>query len=867
VSKNDELELLEELYTLQREQLRDEARDDILAFTRYTKEDYLVNWHHQILCDKLNKFANGEIKRMMVFMPPQHGKLIDNQTLTPTPKGLKKHGDLKTGDYVFHPSGKPIKVISESCEDFTSIEMEFSNGEKIKCHPNHEWTVIKNRQKTITVEAKYFLNNKIWNGDKGVRGSRAVYQLPFSECLELDKKELLINPYCLGAWLGDGHKDKPSINSAKNENEIIDYFDSVYSRSSICVHAITSVKTCYYYRTHFWDGLKSENLIHNKHIPEHYIFSSKKQRLELLAGLIDTDGSLHKSTGQYRFININKRLIDDVCLLLSTLGYTYSLTSTEPRKEPNSSGIQDRHVCYQIGFTPHDTIPCKIPRKQSNKTPKKRKVAIAGIRKLTLQEQGKGKCIQVDSSDGLYLVGKKMIPTHNSELTSRRLPAYMLGQNPNLRIALCAYNATFASKFNRQVQRIMTDPAYNEIFPETRLNAKNVATDSKGAYLRNSEQFEVVGKNGSFISVGVGGGITGNPVDIALIDDPIKGAEEAGSQTYREKVWEWYTTELETRLNNNSQILITLTRWNVADIAGRILEASENEHARNWEVVVFPRIKVDNSNPDDPRKIGEVLWPEVHSMESAMEAKQRNPVKFEALQQQDPKVMEAGAEFYKSFDIERHTGAVQYDPAQPLHISLDENVNPYITGTIYQIQGKKITQVDEMCLAHPNNTVKSLAEEFEKRYPAHNTGVFVYGDATSQKEDTKLEKGQNFFTLFCNYIQKYQPSLRLPRSNPPVAMRGNWINSFLESGAIEVLIGDNCHNSVADFQFTKEDADGTKLKKKVKDIRTGVSYEKYGHTSDCFDYICCYAFNREFLDYQRGGTQQKMVIGRRSVGY
>jgi hypothetical protein len=456
-----------------------------------------------------------------------------------------------------------------------------------------------------------------------------------------------------------------------------------------------------------------------------------------------------------------------------------------------------------------------------------------------------------------------MPPQHGkSELTSRRLPAFMLGQNPNLRIALCAYNATFASKFNRQVQRIMTDPAYNDVFPNTRLNAKNVATDSKGAYLRNSEQFEIVQKNGSFISVGVGGGITGNPVDIALIDDPIKGAEEAGSQTYREKVWEWYTTELETRLNNNSQILITLTRWNIDDIAGRIIENSKLPNSRKWEIVVFPRIKVDDSNPDDPREIGEVLWPEMHSMESAMEAKQRNPVKFEALQQQNPKVMEAGSEFYKSFKQERHVGKVDYNPSEPIHISLDENVNPYITATLYQISGKVIKQIDELCLVHPKNTVKGLADEFSLKYRNHTSGLFVYGDATSQKEDTKIEKGQNFFTLFCNYVRKYNPSLRVPRSNPPVAMRGNWINEVFENDDIKVIVSDKCHNSIADFQFTKEDADGTKLKKKVKDVRTGISYEQYGHCSDTFDYMICQAFNRDFLLYQKGGKVTKMVIGR-----
>jgi len=463
-----------------------------------------------------------------------------------------------------------------------------------------------------------------------------------------------------------------------------------------------------------------------------------------------------------------------------------------------------------------------------------------------------------------------MPPQHGkSELTSRRLPAYMLGRNPNLRIALCAYNSTFASKFNRQVQRIISNNSYSDIFPETKLNNRNVSTDSKGSYLRNSETFEIVDKNGSFISVGVGGGITGNPVDIALIDDPIKGAEEAGSQTYREKLWEWYTTELETRLNNNSQILITLTRWNIDDLAGRILKYSNHEDARNWEVITFPRIKTDDSNPNDPRKIGEVLWEEMHSYLSAMEARQRNIVKFEALQQQNPKIMESGNEFYKSFKESVHIQECVYNSTVALHISLDENVNPYITGTLYQIIGSSIYQIDEFCLTHPKNTLKELALEFLKKYGNHKSGVFVYGDATSKKEDTKLEKGQNFFTLFCKYIEKLNPSIRLPMANPSIAMRGSFINEVFEVnyGGINFFIDNSCHNSINDFRFTKEAPDGTKYKTKETDVRTGIRYEKYGHTSDTFDYLITQAFSREYREFQMRGEFIMPVIGYRKKQY
>src|SRR3990167_6178162 len=133
-------------------------------------------------------------------------------------------------------------------------------------------------------------------------------------------------------------------------------------------------------------------------------------------------------------------------------------------------------------------------------------------------------------------------PQHGkSELASRRLPAYLFGLNPNLRIAGCSYNDTFSAKFNRQIQRIIDADVYRQIFPDTKLNTKNVATDSKGAFLRNAHEFEIVNYSGSYISVGVGGGITGNPVDILIIDDPVRGRADANSLTIRNKLWEWYT--------------------------------------------------------------------------------------------------------------------------------------------------------------------------------------------------------------------------------------------------------------------------------------------------------------------------------------
>jgi len=145
-----------------------------------------------------------------------------------------------------------------------------------------------------------------------------------------------------------------------------------------------------------------------------------------------------------------------------------------------------------------------------------------------------------------------MPPQHGkSELTSRRLPAYLLGRNPKLKIIGCSYSSDLATSFNRDVQRIIDDELYQQIFPETTLNGSNVRTSAKGSYLRNSDMFEIVEHRGFYKSIGVGGSLTGTPADIGIIDDPVKDAIEAESITYRSRVWDWFTQVFMTRLHND----------------------------------------------------------------------------------------------------------------------------------------------------------------------------------------------------------------------------------------------------------------------------------------------------------------------------
>lgn len=236
-------------------------------------------------------------------------------------------------------------------------------------------------------------------------------------------------------------------------------------------------------------------------------------------------------------------------------------------------------------------------------------------------------------------------PQHGkSELSSRQFPAYIFGREPDTRLAVCSYSGDLSSAFNRDCQRIIDTTTYREIFPETRLNGRNVATDASGGSLRNSEVFEIVNHKGFFKSAYVRGPLTGTPLDIGIIDDPFKDRIEAESKRVREVIWNWYTDVFSTRLHNGSQQLFLCTRWHEDDLAGRLLAEDAKRIANGqeplWTVIKFPAIRGTEYNPSDPRLPGEALWEEQHSKERIMRQKASNERTYNSLYQQEPKAQE-----------------------------------------------------------------------------------------------------------------------------------------------------------------------------------------------------------------------------------
>lgn len=266
-----------------------------------------------------------------------------------------------------------------------------------------------------------------------------------------------------------------------------------------------------------------------------------------------------------------------------------------------------------------------------------------------------------------------MPPQHGkSEIISRNFPAWALGKDPDLKIVGSSYSSDLAQQFSRSIQRTIDSPEYQDIFPETFLNGSNVRTNAKG-YLRNVDLFETVGRKGFYKAVGVGGSLTGTPVDIAIIDDPVKDATEANSPVYRQRVWDWYNTVLSTRLHNNSRQLFIMTRWHEDDLAGRILKHEPDD----WTVIAIPAIcETEHDGAlQSARHIGDALWPQRHSLAKLTKQKERAPREFSALYQQHPTV-EGGnivkRDWFPTMSLADFK-ALHYN--EPMHFYLDTAYN------------------------------------------------------------------------------------------------------------------------------------------------------------------------------------------------
>ncbi len=293
-----------------------------------------------------------------------------------------------------------------------------------------------------------------------------------------------------------------------------------------------------------------------------------------------------------------------------------------------------------------------------------------------------------------------MPPRHGkSELASVRFPAWFLGHNPQKRVIATSYSARLAETFGRRVRDIADSGVFRLVF--------NGFTLKEGA--KSANRWETAA-GGAYVSAGVGGSITGMGGDLLIIDDPFKNQEEADSEVYRDRVWEWYQSTLYTRIEKGGKILVILTRWHEDDLAGRLLEQS----GEDWTVVCFPAVAEEN---EQYRNAGEPLWADKYGIDALkrMERAVGSRV-WNALYQQRP-APASGAVFRREwwrFYDEPPTGLRLF---QSWDMTFKDSAGAdYVVGQVWGNKGADYYLIDQirdrMDFSQALKALKALSEQY-----------------------------------------------------------------------------------------------------------------------------------------------------------
>ena len=375
------------------------------------------------------------------------GKALALDTPIPTPNGWTTMGEIAPDDIVFDERGERCNVVfcSTVMRDRECFEVEFSDGAKIVADAEHLWKTISYRERYMTylrsdahreskrrhrgskarrpsvsrtLEAHYEGRREELAVDGSVRTTRQIaetimhgehrnHAVVVAEPLVLPDAQLSIDPYVLGLWLGDGATDGAVFYTA----------DRVLTRAFVDAGFIVRKgKSKDKYRFNVSGGfvtkLREAGVLGAKHIPMRYLRASIAQRIELLRGLMDTDGYCDTS-GRLEFCSMNERLAHDVVELIRSLGVKARAAESDAVLDGRVVGRRWR-VAFSTPFSPFH-LSRKATRWNARSAPSaKRRYVVAARRVPSVPVR----CIQVDSPSRLYIAGREMVPTHNTTMAA-----------------------------------------------------------------------------------------------------------------------------------------------------------------------------------------------------------------------------------------------------------------------------------------------------------------------------------------------------------------------------------------------------------------------------------------------------------------
>lgn len=374
-------------------------------------------------------------QKLAGILSPGTGKGSPISTKIPTPTGWKYLGDLKEGDIIFGSNGKRNTVTGiydKGEEDVYKIT--FNDGRYALCDEDHLWPIARKWSSSITVmSTKEMINTyKQYDSNKEKTGRdpyRYIYRVPLlSSPVEYEHKDVPIHPYVIGAFIGNGCHTLPILTISSGDDFVpkkiarLTGFEVKFSKSNnfnyVFYHQVDGKLQPVHTKDFFKELPEMMNYSRDIYIPDMYIYNDLEIRMELLRGLMDTDGSISNgSRFNVSYTSCSEKLLKQIQYIIKGLGYIANIGSPDKRSDKYTNGF-----CASVNIRVPNTF-----KKQLFTHPKKFKIALYAYERIDVQQpfthliikdikkigRDKCRCIKVSAEDELYLT-EDFIVTHNT---------------------------------------------------------------------------------------------------------------------------------------------------------------------------------------------------------------------------------------------------------------------------------------------------------------------------------------------------------------------------------------------------------------------------------------------------------------------
>ena len=524
---------------------------------------------------------DDKLDLLTISLPPGTGKGQRENAKILTPTGFKRFGDLKLGDRVISGTGKLTTVEGIFPKPSMAVyELTFDDGSKVQCSKDHIWHVQtredRKRNKYRDIELSKMLDN--YRVENGRRLNYSIDYVPVIDCFE--EHELLLDPYLMGVLLGDGGLSTNSVMISLPDKEI---YDEVVKRLpegyelSLRDHddyrVIRSVYRNRWAKNDVVEILKSYNLMglhsNEKFIPREYLYASYEQRLELLRGLLDTDGYAYEHGIEYT--TVSKELAENMTELVHSLGGYCSVSEKANSGYRKGETFIKCKTAYRLNiqFSAEQPKPLRLTRKAERYNPK-RKVLKRFITDIKYVGDEKTSCIYVADESHLYITDDYII-THNTTLEGF-FASYVMGLDPGKCNLFSSYSGSITEMFHRSAYNIITNKEYAwaDVFPGVKIESKS-----------DKEEFINLGKYKPFKTLqcrSINSSTTGvtRAEGYLMCDDLVSGIEEALNPERLESLYMKYVSDLKSRRKLGCKEIHIATRWSVHDPIGHLIAMADD---------------------------------------------------------------------------------------------------------------------------------------------------------------------------------------------------------------------------------------------------------------------------------------------------